>query len=49
MTLIFSGNNFKYQLEATCKLFLPVEGFDFIFLDEASQNWEKPEGDYCFI
>lgn len=38
MTLIFSGNSFKYELEAVCKLFFPVEGFNFIFLDDASQN-----------
>lgn len=48
MTLIFSGNNFKYELEAVCKLFFPVESFSFIFLDE-NPDAEKPEGDYCFI
>lgn len=49
MTLIFSGNSFKYELEAVCKLFFPVEGFNFIFLDDASQNGQKPEGDYAFV
>lgn len=48
MTLIFQGNDFKYELEAVCKLFFPVKSFDFIFAD----NEEVPsqlEGDYCFI
>lgn len=49
MTLIFSGNDFKYELEAVCKLFFPVESFDFIFLDQNPEADQKPEGDYCFI
>lgn len=49
MTLIFSGNSFKYELEAVCKLFFPVEGFNFIFLDETPNSSEKPECDYAFI
>lgn len=50
MTLIFSGNSFKYQLEAVCKLFLPVETFDFMFLDGKNDAMmDRPEGDYCFI
>lgn len=49
MTLIFSGNDFKYELEAVCKLFLPVESFSFIFLDRNPDANQKPEGDYCFI
>lgn len=31
MTLIFKGNDCKYETEAVCKLFFPVESFDFIF------------------
>ncbi len=49
MTLIFSGNSFKYELEAVCKLFFPVEGFNFIFLDDTPQAEQKPQGDYAFI
>ncbi len=49
MTLIFSGNRFKYQLEAVCKLFLQVENFNFISLDDGTPPATKPVGDYCFI
>lgn len=49
MTLIFSGNSFKYELEAVCKLFFPVESFNFIFLDDNENDAPRPEGDYCFI
>lgn len=49
MTLIFSGNNFKYELEAVCKLFFPVESFNFVFSDDSAQSNFKPDGDYCFI
>ncbi len=45
MTLIFSGNDFKYELESVVKLFIPATLFD-IHYDI------KPEylvGDYCFI
>lgn len=49
MTLIFSGNSFKYELEAVCKLFFPVESFEFIFLDDGAEEQPKPQGDYCFI
>lgn len=31
LTLIFSGNDFKYELEGVCKLFFPVESFNFFF------------------
>lgn len=48
MTLIFQGNDFKYELEAVCKLFFPVEPFNFIFADSETAP-TQPEGDYCFI
>ncbi len=48
MTLIFQGNDFKYELEAVCKLFFPVKSFNFIFADTEPAP-AKPEGDYCFI
>lgn len=48
MTLIFSGNSFKYELEAICKLFFPVETFEFLFADDNPDNGIIPRGDYCF-
>lgn len=48
MTLVFKGNDFKYELEAVCKLFYPVKTFDFIFAD----NEELPDlryTDHCVI
>ncbi len=45
MTLIFSGNDFKYELESVVKLFIPATLFDIHFE-------VKPEyfsGDFCFI
>lgn len=48
MTLIFQGNDFKYELEAVCKLFFPVKSFDFIFADKEEAP-SQPDGDYCFI
>lgn len=48
MTLIFQGNDFKYELEAVCKLFFPVKSFNFIFADTEEVPAE-PQGDYCFI
>ncbi len=48
MTLIFSGNDFKYHLEAVCKLFFPVEGFDCVFLESGEQP-QNVSGDYAFI
>ncbi len=48
MTLIFSGNEFKYETEAVCKLFYPVERFGFIFAD--SETGEVvPEDDFIFV
>ena len=43
MTVVFSGNSYKYEAEAIVKLFLPAQGFDFIF--EAA---DAP-GDVCII
>lgn len=45
MTLIFSGNSFKYQLEAVMKLFIPAEHFELIFADRTA----AAEGDFAFI
>ncbi len=41
MTICFIGNNFKYEIEAIVKLFLPVEKFNYLF-DEYPES-----GDVC--
>lgn len=43
MTICFSGNSFKYEVEAVMKLFFPVTNFTFLFEEI------KTEGDYCII
>lgn len=48
MTLIFSGNEFKYETEAVCKLFYPVERFGFIFSD-SDIGEPMPEDDFIFV
>lgn len=48
MTLIFIGHNFKYELEAVCKLFYPVQAFSFLCLDNAD-DISEPSDDYCVI
>ncbi len=48
MTLIFSGNEFKYETEAVCKLFYPVERFGFIFAD-SELGEVTPEDDFIFV
>ena len=31
MVIAFIGNNFKYEIEAVTKLFLPLQSFEFLF------------------
>lgn len=45
MTLIFSGNDFKYELESVVKLFIPATLFD-IYYDVKREYFC---GDFCFI
>lgn len=45
MTLIFSGNDFKYELESVVKLFIPATLFD-IYYDIRPEYFD---GDFCFI
>lgn len=45
MTLIFSGNDYKYELEGVMKLFIPAKLFELIYTDK----YEAVEGDYAFI
>ncbi len=45
MTLIFSGNDFKYELESVMKLFIPARLFNLVF----TESYEKVDGDYAFI
>ena len=45
MTLIFSGNEYKYELEGVMKLFIPAKLFSHIYTD----GFEKVEGDYAFL
>lgn len=42
MTIIFNGNDFKYELESVVKLFYPAQSFNFLY-DETDC-----EGDFCF-
>lgn len=44
MTICFNGNNYKYEIEAVMKLFLPVQSFEFIFDGEVSKS-----EDYCIV
>ncbi len=43
MTICFNGNDFKYEIEAVMKLFLPVTTFDFLYEETVS------DGDYAVI
>ena len=43
MTICFNGNDFKYEIEAVMKLFLPVTSFEFLYEETVS------EGDYTVI
>ena len=45
MRLIFSGNDYKYEIEAVMKLFLPAQRFEFSF------NEDKPlfAGDFALV
>lgn len=45
MTLIFSGNDFKYELESVVKLFIPATLFDIHF----DIKREYFSNDFCFI
>ncbi|MCD7741270.1 MAG: coproporphyrinogen dehydrogenase HemZ [Ruminococcus sp.] len=45
MRLIFSGNDYKYEIEAIMKLFLPAQRFNFSY-DEKNQTFEE---DFAFI
>lgn len=49
LTLIFSGNDFKYELEGVCKLFFPVESFNFLFLDSGGGTLPEDGSDCCLI
>lgn len=43
MTLCFSGNDFKYELEGVMKLFIPATLFNIVYGDEI------PSGEYAFV
>ncbi|MBQ9375507.1 MAG: radical SAM protein, partial [Ruminococcus sp.] len=45
MTLIFSGNDFKYELEGVMKLFIPKK----LFRHEFTDTYVKAEGDYAYF
>lgn len=49
MTLIFDGNDFKYELESVVKLFYPAKLFDFIFRGGNDGKSRLPDDDYCYI
>ncbi|MBR1739535.1 MAG: coproporphyrinogen dehydrogenase HemZ [Ruminococcus sp.] len=44
MTVIFSGNDFKYEIEGVLKLFIPAQRFDFCYDDR-----KRVEGDFVFV
>lgn len=50
MTIFFSGQNFKYELEGICKLFFPVERFTHKLIEPARADREickiRFEGDF---
>lgn len=43
MTLVFSGNDYKYEIEGVMKLFIPATLFDIVYGDEI------PPGDFAFV
>ena len=43
MTLIFSGNDYKYELEGIMKLFIPARLFKHVYSDKL-----EAEGDFVF-
>lgn len=45
MTLIFSGNDFKYELEGVMKLFIPAK----LFAHEFTDSYVKVNGDFAFF
>ncbi len=45
MTLIFSGNDFKYELEGVMKLFIPAQLFNHVYTD----TYEIVNDDYAFL
>lgn len=51
MTIFFSGNNYKYEIEAVMKLFIPACSFEFIFEDTgaAAQVYADKAADLAYI
>lgn len=51
MVIFFSGNSFKYEIEAVMKLFVPIDSFDFIFddLSAAYQIYKNSSDDITLI
>lgn len=45
LTLIFSGHDYKYELESVVKLFIPAKHFSFVYSDEKPRLY----GDFCFL
>lgn len=45
MTLIFSGHDYKYELESVLKLFIPASRFSFVYSGEEF----KLSGDFCYL
>lgn len=45
MTLIFSGNDFKYELEGVMKLFIPAK----LFKHEFTDSYVTVEGSFAFF
>jgi oxygen-independent coproporphyrinogen-3 oxidase len=45
MKLIFSQNQYKYEIEAVMKLFFPAQKFEFLFTERS----QACDGDYVFV
>ena len=48
MKLIFSGNDFKYEIEGVLKLFIPATLFD-ISYDDSNISFGEIDGDFAYI
>ena len=50
MKLLFSGNAYKYEIEAVMKLFLPAQRFEFCYFNEEPPQREYfSDGDFAFL
>ncbi len=48
MIIIFKGNNYKYEIEAVMKLFIPLKTFSFVY-DDSGGSLKTPDPDTCSV